>query len=58
MDMPFLEGRGFYLRELRETDLTGNWYKWFNDSKVTIFQNKKIFPNTKDHQRKYFEKFI
>ncbi|MFC1760453.1 GNAT family N-acetyltransferase [Planctomycetota bacterium] len=56
MDVAFLEGKGIYLRELRESDLEGNWYNWFNDAKVTTFQNKKIFPNTKQKQRKYFER--
>jgi RimJ/RimL family protein N-acetyltransferase len=56
MDIPFFEGNGFYLRELRESDLEGNWYNWFNDSRVTMYQNKKIFPNTRGNQRDYFEK--
>jgi RimJ/RimL family protein N-acetyltransferase len=55
MEIPFLEGDGFILRELRENDLEGNWYNWFNDSRVTTYQDKKIFPNTREKQRKYFE---
>ena len=54
MDTPFLEGDGINLRELRETDLEGSWYKWFNDSVVTKYQNKKIFPNTRENQKKYY----
>ena len=54
MDTAFLEGDGINLRELRETDLEGSWYKWFNDSVVTKYQNKKIFPNTRENQKKYY----
>ena len=56
IDIPFLKGDAFYLRELREADLEGNWYKWFNDSRVTKYQNKKIFPNTKEKQLNYLKK--
>ena len=54
-EIAFIEGKGFHLRELRESDLDGNWYQWFNDSEVTRLQNKKIFPNSRDRQRAYFE---
>lgn len=53
-DIPFMEGEGIYLRELRETDLEGDWYAWFNDSEVTKYQNKKIFPNTREKQKAYY----
>ncbi len=55
MNTPFLENEHFYMRELRESDLDGHWYAWFNDSLVTQFQNKKIFPNTREKQRAYFD---
>lgn len=51
---PFIEGKGFFLRELRKTDLDGSWYSWFNDSEVTKWQNKKIFPNSRERQSEYF----
>jgi ribosomal-protein-alanine N-acetyltransferase len=54
----FMVGNGFFLRELRESDLEGTWYQWFNDSEVTRFQNKKIFPNSPEKQRGYFESLI
>ncbi len=54
-DVPFLKGNGFYLRELRETDLSGDWYQWLNDAEVTRFQNKKIFPNSRERQSAYYE---
>jgi [ribosomal protein S5]-alanine N-acetyltransferase len=54
MDTHFIKGDGINLRELRRADLEGNWYKWFNDSVVTKYQNKKIFPNTRESQEKYY----
>lgn len=51
----FLKGNGFYLRELRVSDLDGDWYAWFNDAETTRWQNKKIFPNTRLKQRAYFD---
>jgi RimJ/RimL family protein N-acetyltransferase len=55
MDVPFIEGKGMYLREIRVSDLDGGWYSWFNDSEVTRLQNKKIFPNSRERQRDYYE---
>lgn len=42
------------LRALREADLAGNWYAWFNDPEVTWFQNKGFYPNTPAKQEGYF----
>ena len=55
MNNAFIQGEGIYLRELQETDLEGSWYRWFNDQSVTVFQNKGIFPNTKEKQKQYFD---
>jgi RimJ/RimL family protein N-acetyltransferase len=44
-----------YLRGLSEKDLLGSWYKWFNDPEVTEFEDKKIFANTYEKQKDYFE---
>jgi len=55
MHIPFIDGNDFYLRELKESDLDGNWYSWFNDSMITKYQDKKIFPNSIEKQREYYE---
>jgi ribosomal-protein-alanine N-acetyltransferase len=47
---------GFYLRGLREQDLSGRWFQWFNDPGTTRFQNKGYVPNTLHAQRTYFER--
>ena len=52
----FIRRDGFYLRGLREEDLSGRWYQWFNDPETTRFQNKGYAPNTPHAQRAYFEK--
>lgn len=44
-----------FLRELRKSDLEGNWYKWFNDFEVTKYQDKRIFPNSIEKQIDYYE---
>jgi RimJ/RimL family protein N-acetyltransferase len=54
LDIPFLEGENFYLRELRQSDLEGAWYTWLNDKQVTTFQNKGIFPNSIEKQTQYY----
>ncbi len=54
-DIPFIQGTDIYLRELRECDLEGPWHGWFNDSETTRFQNKKVFPNTREKQRAYYD---
>ncbi len=54
MDYKFLQGSGFYFRELKQEDLQGNWYNWFNDGEVTLYQNKKYFPNSIEKQTEYY----
>lgn len=48
----------FYFRALRASDLAGRWAQWLNDPLVTKFQNKGIYPNTQEAQRKYYERLI
>jgi ribosomal-protein-alanine N-acetyltransferase len=56
VEKSFIDGGQIYLRELRLSDVEqGNWYSWFNDPEVTTFQNKGIFPNTREAQKKYFD---
>jgi hypothetical protein len=55
MNNRFVQGEYIFLRELQESDLEGDWYKWFNDPEVTIFQNKGIFPNSREKQRHYYD---
>ena len=51
----FFELEEIYLRELRKLDLEGSWFKWFNDKKITQYQDKRTFPNTIEKQSDYYE---
>ncbi|PWS28172.1 N-acetyltransferase [Pedobacter yonginense] len=57
-DVPFIDSEQIYLRELRESDLSGPWYTWLNDVDVTTFQNKGIFPNSIEKQTQYYNSLI
>jgi len=50
----FFDLGDIYLRELQARDLDGNWYKWFNNSKITQYQDKGIYPNSYEKQFKYY----
>jgi len=52
----FIEGEGIHLRGLRQEDLAGNWYRWFNDPEVTYLQDKGYRPNTLELQTQYYER--
>ena len=43
------------LRELRESDLEGEWYTWFNDPYINKFQDKGIYPNSIEKQKDYYK---
>lgn len=51
----FFEFEDFYLRELRKSDLEGNWFEWFNDKNITKYQDKGTFPNSIEKQSDYYE---
>ena len=55
VDTPFMERGEIYLREPRESDVDGPWYAWLNDPEVTRYQDKGIFPNTREKQRAYMQ---
>jgi RimJ/RimL family protein N-acetyltransferase len=47
-------GDGIHLRGLRESDLDGGWYRWFNDPEVTYYENKGYVENTRELQAEYY----
>lgn len=55
MPTPFLSGKTVYLRGLREEDLAGPWYDWFDDAEVCRFNNHHRFPNTARRMREFLE---
>jgi RimJ/RimL family protein N-acetyltransferase len=54
----FIDLGEIYLRGLQESDLSGNWYTWFNDPVVTRYQDKGFFANTREKQRIYYDHLI
>jgi len=53
----FLEGERIYLRVFDKSDIPV-WYDWFNDSLVTQFMNKGIFPNSIHAQEEFFNTMV
>ena len=37
----FIEGNNIYLREVRESDVTDDYYNWLNDSEVNQYLENK-----------------
>ena len=46
----------FFIRHISKSDVYGNWWKWFNDTEVTLFMNKGISKNTIKKQLSFYEK--
>lgn len=55
MATPFLAGTTIYLRGLREEDLGGPWFDWFDNAEVCRFNNHHRFPNTDRRMREFLE---
>lgn len=51
----FAEFDEIYLRELKKSDLDGNWFTWFNNKDITKYQDKGTFPNSVEKQSQYYE---
>lgn len=45
----FLEGSAIYLREVRESDVTEDYYNWINDSEVNQYLETRYFPRSKSN---------
>ena len=46
----------FSIRLIKKSDTNGDWYKWFNDKKITKFMDKGDYKNTRLKQINYFKK--
>jgi len=51
-----INGEKIFLRFVREEDVYGNWWRWFNDPDVTAHMNKGVKKNTVEDQLAFFEK--
>lgn len=43
---PFIEGEKIYLRGLEESDISGNYFHWFDDDEVCAHNSHHRFPNS------------
>ena len=46
------------LRSIREEDVYGNWWRWFNDPEVTLYMNKGVKNNTIEDQLAFYNKVV
>jgi RimJ/RimL family protein N-acetyltransferase len=53
MESHFIEGEWLYLRELRPSDVEGNYYRWMNDPEVTRHLESRFFPQSLEDLRNY-----
>lgn len=55
MRRPFIVGERIYLRGLEESDLSGNYFQWFNDEEVCRENSHHRFPNSQARMKAYLE---
>ena len=51
-----IDGTDIYLRNVQLNDVSGNWWRWFNDKQVTRFMQKGMKKNTVEDQHSFFKK--
>lgn len=56
--IPFLEGEKIVLRGLERKDVEGKWFNWFNDSRVTQFTERGVYPNTREGLLEFYRKSV
>ena len=52
----YIEKENCFLRNIKEKDVYGNWWKWFNDPDVTAYMNKGQIKNTIQKQLEFYKK--
>lgn len=48
MHKKFLESEKIYLREVRESDVTDEYYEWINDPEINQFLETRFYPRSKN----------
>ena len=46
------------LRSIKQEDVYGNWWGWFNDPEVTLYMNKGVKNNTIEDQLAFYNKVV
>jgi len=49
----YVEGKRLYLREVRESDVNENYYRWLNDPEVNQFLETRYVPRSLENIRDY-----
>jgi RimJ/RimL family protein N-acetyltransferase len=49
MNQGFLTGDTVYLREVRQSDVNDNYYRWMNDPEINQYLETRYFPRSKDN---------
>ena len=52
----YLEGIRIYLREVRESDVNDEYYRWINDPEVNRFLESRFYPQSKNDILNYVKK--
>ncbi len=55
MEHSFWVGKRLYFRTLERSDLSKNYFQWFNDQKVTRYMYNGIFPNSMKRMRDFYK---
>lgn len=50
---PFIDGERIYLREVRLSDVTENYYRWMNDPEVVQYLETRFFPYSREKIESY-----
>lgn len=54
--MPFICGQKVILRGLEKEDVRGSWFNWFNNSEVTKYMERGIYPNTREGLTEFYHR--
>lgn len=49
----FIEGEKIFLREVRQTDVNENYYKWMNDIEITRYTESRFYPYSMEQLQTY-----
>ena len=55
MKNPFIVGEKIYLRELRQSDLDGDYISWLNDAEINFGNSHHVFPYSYNLAKEYIE---
>ena len=47
--MPIAQSRRLYLREVRQSDVNENYYRWMNDPEITCFLETRFVPRSREN---------